>query len=168
VTARRPVLRWAVAGVLAAVALAAVLVAALGGGEARSGDAGPLQWSGAPVAFVPETLPQDRIVTGKVRNGALEGLRLDSRRDVRVVGSDGRALPATVVFTQTYGHSLFSPARVPVGRLPEFERARIGNVGRFRPGDVRPFTVAWREPPGAPAAVRIEYKGGVLAIPSFE
>lgn len=157
--------RTALAGALAAaLALAILGVARAGGGDGSGERTGPLRWTGEVVAFAHPTLPGDHVVSGRVTLDALEPLRVVAR-DIEVVAADGTPLPTSAVFTQTFGHGLFDPTRMPEARLPERELMRIGDVGRFEPGDVLPLTVSWREEPGAPAGARIAYPGGSLAMP---
>jgi hypothetical protein len=158
--------RALLAGALAAALLVTTLAlvgAASGGDDRRVG--GPLRWSGEVIAFRHPNLPTDYVVTGRVRDDSLRRLRLVARDDIRVVDERGRALPTSAVFTQTFGHGLFDPTRMPQARLPERELMRIGDVGRFDPGDELPVTISWRERPDGPRATRIEYPGGSLAIP---
>ncbi|UGS34052.1 hypothetical protein [Capillimicrobium parvum] len=129
------------------------------------GDAGPLRWSGPVVSFTHPTLPTDHIVSGRLRDTSMRPMRVVARRDIRVVDVHGRDLPASAVFTQTFGHGLFDPTRLPEARLPERELMRIGDVGRFQPGDELPVTVSWRDEHGSAPAARIAYPGGSLAIP---
>jgi hypothetical protein len=154
--------RGLLAGALAAVLAVVILnVARAGDGESRTG---PLEWTGEVVAFRHPTLETDRVVSGKVRHEGLEVLRVVAREDIHVVAQDGTELPTAAVFTQTFGHGLFDPTRLPEARLPERELMRIGDVGRFEPGDALPLTVSWREKPGGPAGARIAYPGGSLPI----
>jgi hypothetical protein len=160
--------RAMIAGVLAVALGAGVVAVAAGGGESdrdRAGQAGPLRWSGKVLSFQHPTLETDHVVSGKVRLEALERLRLVAREDIRVVAADGSALPTAAVFTQTFGHGLFDPTRLPEARLPERELMRIGDVGRFAPGDELPVTISWREAPDGQRADRIAYPGGSLPIP---
>ena len=154
--------RGLLAGVIAAVLAVAILnVARAGDGESRTG---PLRWTGKVVSFQHPTLSTDHVVSGKVRNEGLEPLRVVAREEIRVVAADGSELPTSAVFTQTFGHGLFDPTRLPEARLPERELMRIGDVGRLEPGDALPLTVSWREQPGGPEGVRIRYPGGSLAV----
>jgi hypothetical protein len=161
--------RAVLAGVLAAALAGAIVAVAAGGGGdtdgGRGGQGGPLRWSGKVLSFQHPTLETDHVVSGKVRLEALEPLRLVARDDITAVAADGTELPTSAVFTQTFGHGLFDPTRLPEARLPERELMRIGDVGRLRPGDEIPLTVSWRERDGAPRASRIAYPGGSLPIP---
>jgi hypothetical protein len=160
--------RGALAALLAALALGAglLVVSVASGGDGAGDDTGPLRWSGRVVSFTHPTLPTDHVVSGRLRDTSMRSLRVVARKDIRVVDGHGRDLPASAVFTQTFGHGLFDPTRLPEARLPERELMRIGDVGRFQPGDELPVTVSWRVEPGAARAARIVYPGGSLAIPA--
>jgi hypothetical protein len=142
-----------------------VLALASDGAGASADDSGPLRWSGEVVAFAHPTLPTDHVVSGTLRDVSMRPVRIVARDDIRVVDAHGRELPTSAVFTQTFGHGLFDPTRLPEARLPERELMRIGDVGRFTPGDELPVTISWRQAPGAEPAARIEYPGGTLAVP---
>lgn len=147
---------------LAAIALAAVALGACGGSdEART--VGPLKWEGAPDVFTPETLPHDRILTGRIRNGSPRRVDLVAGK-VRLVDGDGDTVKGSAVFSQTYGHGLFPPTREPRA-VSDFERRRTGAIAQIQPGRAVPFTIAWRLSKGVDPPVRIEYGGGSLAIP---
>jgi len=151
------------AGALA-LGIGLLAVGAASGGDG-GGDAGPLRWSGEVVSFAHPTLRTDHVVSGRLRDTSMRPLRVVARADIRVVDAHGRALPTSAVFTQTFGHGLFDPTRLPEARLPERELMRIGDVGRFRPGDELPVTISWREEPGRAPGARIVYPGGSLSIP---
>jgi len=144
-------------GAVAALACAAALAAA-GCGDGASG---PLAWSGGAEVFTHPTLPGDRILTGTLRNDGLRRVRIDAA-DVRVLGPDGRAVPATPVFLQTFGKSLWSPGRGPEV-MPDSELLRTGRIAFLRPGDEVPLTVAWHAADGEP--VRVEWGGGSVQVP---
>ena len=140
-------------------AVAALVAAGCGGGEGPAEGAGPLVWTAPPLEFTPETLPGERILTGQLRNAGLRRLRVDLP-DLRVRAADGDDVAAQPVFLQTFGKSLWSPARGPE-QLPESELLRTGRIARLKPGETVPFTLAWRAP-AAPA--RIEYDGGWVGV----
>jgi hypothetical protein len=153
-------MRAAAGALIAAAALAAAGCGGSGGGVAGDGS-GPLTWAGEPLLFTPETLPGDRIVTGRLRNDSVRRVRVDLP-DVRALARDGREVPATPVFLQTFGKSLFSPGRGPE-QLPDSELLRTGRIAYLRPGEEVPFTVAWRAADGDPAV--IDYGDGSLPLP---
>ncbi len=145
-------------------ALAAVLAAAVlsgcGGGDGARGP-GPLSWAERPLLFTPETLPGDRILTGTLRNDSTRRVRVDLP-DVRMLAADGDPVPATPVFLQTFGKTLWSPGRGPT-HVPESELRRTGRIAYLAPGEEVPFTVAWHAADGEPAVV--DYGAGSLRVP---
>jgi hypothetical protein len=152
-------------GALAA-ALAALAAAGCGGADGarrvKAGDGtGPLRWAQPPRLLVPATLPGDRILTGRLRNDSVRRVRVDLR-DVRVLARDGASVSAQPVFLQTFGRSLWSPARGPE-QEPDSERLRTGRLAFLRPGEEVPLTVAWHAAAGRPAA--IDYGTGRLPVP---
>ena len=152
--------RAAAATLLAAAALAAGGCG--GGGSGATGDgSGPLKWAGEPLLFTPETLPGDRILTGKLRNDSLRRVRVNLP-DVRVLAADGDAVRATPIFLDTFGKTLWSPGRGPE-QTPESELRRTGRIAFLRPGEEVPLTVAWHVADGRPAVV--DYGAGSLQVP---
>ena len=153
-------MRRALAALIAAAALAA---AGCGGGsDSVAGDgSGPLKWAGEPKLFTPENLPEDRILTGVLRNESLRRVRVDLP-DVRVLARDGGKVAATPVFLNTFGKTLWSPGRGPE-QMPESELLRTGRIAFLKPGEEVPFTVSWHAADGEPAVV--DYGGGSLQVP---
>ncbi len=146
-----------------ALAALAVIQAAIalggcgdGGGGTGSGD---LRWEEEPQVVTPETLPDDRIASGVVRNDSLKEVDLTAS-DLRVVDSSGDDLRAAATFNEGFGRSYFSPSREP---LPEAERERVGQIAKLAPGESVPLTVSWTEGP-APAD-SVDYGGGLLPLP---
>jgi hypothetical protein len=147
-----------------ALALAgAVLLAGCGGsgGSLAGQGSGPLKWTAQPLLFTPDTLPGDRILTGRLRNASLRRVRVNLP-DVRVLASDGRRVAASAVFLDTFGKSLWSPGRGPA-QYPESELLRTGRIAFLRPGQEVPLTVAWHARDGTPAVV--DYGAGSLKVP---
>ena len=158
-------MRRAALALIALISPAAVALAGCGGGMERSDGAsprgdGPLVWTEKPVQFTPETLPGERILTGKLRNEGMRRLRVDLP-DLRIRDSGGEPVAAQPIFLQTFGKSLWSPGRGP-DVMPETELVRTGRIAWLEPGQVVPFTIAWRAP-AAPS--RIEYDGGWVPVP---
>jgi hypothetical protein len=145
-------MKRAVAAVIAATVLAGC------GGEARSG---PLAWESGAQVFAHPTLPEDRILTGFLRNDGMRRVRIDVG-DVRMLAADGTAVPAAPVFLQAFGKSLWSPGRGPE-QMPDSELQRTGRIALLKPGDKIPLTVAWHAADGAPE--RVEWGGGSLRVP---
>jgi hypothetical protein len=134
----------------AALALAVLALAGCGG-EAGE-DAAALVWQGEAQTYAPPELPQDRLVTGTLRNVSGHALRLDVR-DAQLVTGDGRAIDGTIRFAGSFGHGLYSPRRRPAEADPEFERRRLGEIADVAPGKTVPVTVSWRGP--APDGLRV-------------
>jgi hypothetical protein len=149
----------------AAVVLAAVALAGCGGGDraaVRAGDgSGPLRWAASPELYAPETLPGDRILTGRLRNDSLRRVRV-ALTDVRVLERDGARVQASPIFLQTFVKTLWAPGRGP-DVMPESELQRTGRLAFLRPGEELPITVTWHASAGRPAAV--DYGGGLLPVP---
>jgi hypothetical protein len=145
------------------VAAAALAVAGCGGsgGTLAGAGSGPLRWAEEPLLFTPETLPGDRILTGTLRNDSVRRIRVDLP-DVRVLARDGNPVPATPVFLDTFGKTLWSPGRGPE-QMPETELLRTGRIAFLRPGESVPFTVSWHAEDGQPAVV--DYGEGSLEVP---
>jgi hypothetical protein len=141
--------------------LAAALLAGCGSSGGGAKDEGPLSWAATPLLFTPDTLPGDRILTGKLRNVSGEPVRVDLP-DVRMVAADGARVAASPVFLQTFGKTLWSTGRGPT-QMPETELQRTGRIAYLKPGEEVPFTVAWHAADGTPAAV--DYGAGSLKVP---
>lgn len=146
----------------AVLLLAALALAGCGGDGERKGGGTGLIWDGEPRLVLPERLPEDRIVTGVVRNDSLRPVRVEAR-DVRLVDRDGREVPGNVVFTNGYVHGLYPPAREP--ELPDRELQRLGRRASLTPGKTVPLTVSWRERRGADPPVAIDWGEGTLPLP---
>ncbi|HEX8054268.1 MAG TPA: hypothetical protein VF517_14865 [Thermoleophilaceae bacterium] len=134
---------------LAAVALVVLPLVGCGDDEGAA-----LGWAVEPRVVQHPEIPGDLLVTGAVRNETDDELRLDSE-DARVIGSDGRALRATVRFAAGYSHSLYPPRDAP-RETPRQERERLGAAATIPPGGTAPLTAAWHRPRGGVRAVRIE------------
>lgn len=146
---------------LAALActLAALVLSACG--DAAATGSGDLRWDEVPAVFTPETLPDDRIATGSIRNDSLREIEL-AARDLKVLDSDGDEVPAAAIFNEGFGRSYYDPSRGP---LPEPERVRIGREAKLKPGDAVPLTVSWTEAAGGAPAEVVDYGGGSLPLP---
>ena len=144
-----------------AVALLAFL-AGCGGGEVGAGDgSGPLRWAGKPTLFTPDTLPGDRILTGRLRNQSVRRVRVQLS-DVRVLARDGSRVAAQPIFLDTFGKSLWPAGRGPEV-MPDTELLRTGRIAFLRPGEEVPITVAWHAAAGRPAVV--DYGSGMIPVP---
>jgi hypothetical protein len=146
----------AIIGIATLAAVAVISVAGFG----AQGRSGPLAWSGDKELFTHPTIPGDRVLTGKLRNDGTHPLRVDIG-DVRLLNSDGKVVPSTPVFLQTFGKSLWAAGRGPQ-QVPDTELQRTGRIALLTPGEEVPLTIAWHDKDGSPA--RIDYGEGSLAI----
>jgi hypothetical protein len=146
------------------VAAALMLLGATGcDGDDGSGD-GPLSWGQAPRVFTPQVLPQDRVLSGRIRNDSLE--RVDLRaQDLKLVDRRGRRVAGSITFLAGFVHGLYPPTREPP-RLPDSELLRTGRIARILPGKAAPITASWRMRPGRERPTRIDYGRGVLPVPA--
>lgn len=135
---------------------------ALGDGTDGGGEPGPLAWRAEPRVVVPERLPSDRILTGRVRNDSLERVRIRAG-DVAPVDAEGREVQGTATFAESFLHGLHPPTREPP-RLPESELRRTGRLAVIEPGRTARLTVSWRIE-GGRRPVRVDYGQGSLPIP---
>ena len=149
------------AGAVAASVAALLVAAGCGGGD--NDGSGPLKWEKAPRVFAPETLPNDRVMSGRIRNDSLHRVDL-TVQDVKLVDGSGHRVAASVTFLAGFVHGLYPPTRQPK-RLPDSELLRTGRTALIRPGKRAPITVAWRTRGGETPA-RLDYGTGSLPIPS--
>lgn len=155
-------------GVLAAVALlAAALALVAGGSSERAGaadaaGAGPLVWKAPPRVYVAPGMPQDRILSGVVRNDST-GIAEVEARGVQVVDEDGGRLKTAAIFMGSFARGLYAGSRTE--QASDIERRRTGRLLRIGPGGEQPVTVSWRTRPDQAGAVRIDYGGGSLPVP---
>jgi hypothetical protein len=135
-----------------------------GGSKADVGagaGSGPLRWAAAPELFTPQTLPGDRILTGRLRNQSVRRVRVNLG-DVTVLSRSGDPVQAQPIFLQNFGKSLWPPGRGP-DVMPDTELLRTGRLAFLRPGEEVPLTVAWHASAGRPAAV--DYGEGLVPVP---
>jgi hypothetical protein len=151
--------RQAVAMIVLSTAALVVVIAIAGFGGAAA--TGALSWSGDAQVFTHPTIPGDRVLTGKLRNGGTHTLRVDIG-DVRLLTADGKVVPSTPVFLQTFGKSLWAAGRGPQ-QVPDTELLRTGRIALLSPGEEVPLTIAWHDDDGRPE--RVDYKDGSLTIP---
>jgi hypothetical protein len=145
---------------LIGLAIAAIAVRD-GDGSARG--AGDLAWAKSPRVFTPERLPEDRILTARLRNDSLREVRL-SARDLRLEDAEGQEVEATAVFLDSFVHGLYPPTRQPE-QITEAELRRTGRLAVIAPGDSVPLTVAWRRGGGMGPPLRLDYGSGYLPVP---
>jgi hypothetical protein len=127
-------------------------------------DEGTLGWEAPPTVVRHPEIPNDVLATGRVRNDGEGELRLDADR-ARVIGSDGRAIRATVRLAAGYSHSLYPPRDAP-REEPLKERERLGAEATLGAGESAPLTAAWHRPRGGVRAVRIEIGGRSVPLPA--
>jgi hypothetical protein len=153
-------LRRRLIAALVAAALAAAVFTLLNslGGTDR---VGPLAWSDDAEVFTHPTLPEDRVLTAKLRNDGLHPLRVDIG-DVRLLTADGREVASSPVFLQAFGKTLWAAGRGPQ-QEPDTELQRTGRIALIKPGAEVPLTVAWHTRDGEPA--RLDYGRGSLSLP---
>jgi hypothetical protein len=146
------------------VAAALMLLGATGcDGDHGNGD-GPLSWAQTPRVFTPQTLPQDRVLSGRIRNDSLE--RVDLRaQDLKLVDRRGRRVAGSITFLAGFVHGLYPPTREP-SRLPDSELLRTGRIARILPGKAAPITASWRTRTGRERPSRIDYGRGSLPVPA--
>ena len=149
---------------MAAVALAG-LAGATGCGEDED-TSGTLRWVGKPRVFTPANLPNDRTLTGRVRNDTLKMVEVESAREAKLFARDGHVVPAAVIFNNVFLRTVYSPTR-PAGKETKEEvDTRIGLRASLKPGKTAPLTVSWRTEADKPEPVRIEIAGSSLDIPA--
>jgi hypothetical protein len=122
---------------------------------------GALSWAGDAQVFTHPTIPGDRVLTGKLRNGGTRTMRVDIG-DVRLLTAGGAVVPSAPVFLQTFGKSLWAAGRGPQ-QVPDTELLRTGRIALLSPGEEVPLTIAWHDEDGRPE--RVDYKDGSLTIP---
>ena len=146
---------------LGLAAVAAVLSVVLGSAGEGRGDS--LSWAAQPRLLTPATLPDDRILSGEIRNTSLRRVRLEAR-DIRIEAANGERVEGTATFTAGFLHGLYPPMRQP-GRLSESELRRLGRLAILEPRQTVPVTLAWRLERREPAPVRVNYGQGSLPVP---
>jgi hypothetical protein len=141
---------------------AAVATAGCGGGEREP--AGSMRWQDRPVLVRKSTLPNDRILAGTLRNDGRTRADLVAR-DLRLLDSRGRRVPASAGFVTSFLHGMYPPTREPRGGEPPSEQLRTGKIARVLPGKSVPLTIAWHQRPGTDPPVRIEWSQGSIPVP---
>jgi hypothetical protein len=142
---------------------AALALLALGGCGGGDEDGGTLVWVGEPKITTPARLPDDRVLSGMVKNDSLRPVEVVAK-EVRLIDAAGRRVSGNVVFLQAFVRGIYPPARAPA-ELPEAEARRTGLKATVEPGKTIPVTAAWRQRPGSPPPVRVDYGAGSLPIP---
>ncbi len=156
-------MRCAAAGAVALLAAVAVVLAVSPGGAGeRPAGSGGLVWERPPLLVVPQALPNDRILTGQVRNDSLRVIAIRAR-DVRVIDGQGARVRAAAIFLSSYAHRLPPFNRPDV--VPTREQRLKGIVARIEPGRRVPLTVSWHVPKRSQPPVRVELANASLPIP---
>jgi hypothetical protein len=150
-----------IAVALGTLAAAAVLA---GCGQSDAASAPAVAWDGKPLVVHQAELPDDTIVSGKLRNGSGARLELDAG-EVRILDADGHALRSTARFSAAVSHSLYPPGDGPSEAKPLALRKRLGEVATVEPGESVPLVVSWRQSHGEPPPVRVDLGSATLKLP---
>jgi hypothetical protein len=141
-----------------ALVLLLILAAGCGGDdELGSGD---LVWDKKPRVFENPNLPDDRILSGTVRNDSLEAVTLVAR-ELGVRTGAGDEMESAAIFAPTFIRGVFPQNRGD--EIPESEQQRIGLRARLAPGKTAPLTVSWRQ--RGDRAALVDYGAGSLPVP---
>ena len=143
-------------------AAAALLVFLAGCGSAPTSHSA--SWVGKPVVVHQPELPDDTIVSGRIRNESGDTLELDTE-DVRVLDADGHAVQSTARFNTGVTHQLYPPREGPREKDPRFLRERLGQAATVKPGATVPLVVSWRLRPGDEPPRRVELGGASIDLP---
>jgi hypothetical protein len=162
-------MRWLAGATLLLLAgVGALLLLGDGGGQSTSASAtaagGPvrLAWKDSPQMIRVAELPDDRILTGHVRNTSLRPVDLSVDR-IEIVDAHGRRLASTARFLQNFAHGLYPPSmKVKGGKL---ERTRIGQIATVKPGQALPLTLSWRLTATTAQPLEVRFGGGSLSLP---
>jgi len=146
---------------LLVLALAPNVLTGCGGGDGSA--SGDLRWEKAPSVSTPETLPNDRIATGKVRNDSLRRVDLKAS-DIEVVDAEGRAVESAGILLAGFGRGLYNPVREPA-QIADSELTRTGRIAKIEPGSSVPLTVSWRMRGAIKEPLRVEYGAGGGSLP---
>jgi hypothetical protein len=149
-----------VRGLLSALALVFVVVVPAGCGGGDDLGSGDLVWEQKPRVFTNPKLPDDRVLTGRVRNDSLEVVTLVAR-DLEVRTEGGDEMENGAIFSPTFIRGVFPQNRGD--DIPESEQLRIGLRARLEPGKTAPLTVSWRQQ--GERAVLVDYGAGALPVP---
>ena len=112
-----------------------------------------------PRVFKNPNLPDDRILTGTVRNDSLEAATVIAR-DLGVRTDAGDEMESAAIFAPTLVRGVFPQNRGD--EIPESEQ--IGLRARLEPGKTAPLTVSWRRQ--GKRAVLVDYGAGALPVPA--
>jgi hypothetical protein len=121
-----------------------------------------LAWKDSPRMIRVAELPNDRILTGRVRNTSLRPVDLSVDRIV-IVDARGKRLASTARFLQAFAHGLYPPSMHVKGG--KFERTRMGQIATVKPGQDLPLTLSWRLASSTAQPLEVRFGGGSLALP---
>lgn len=163
-------MRWLAGATLLLLAgVGALLLLGNSGGESSGGGSSAaatgavrLAWKDSPQMIRVPELPDDRILTGRVRNTSLRPVDLSVDR-IEIVDARGRRLASTARFLQAFAHGLY-PSSMNV-RGGKFERTRLGQIATVKPGQDLPLTLSWRLVSGTAQPLEVRFGGGSLALP---
>lgn len=146
----------------AAVAAACVLLAGCGEGS-EPVESGDVHWVKTPQVFTPETLPDDRVATGRVMNEGLEPFKVDAEK-LKLYDEDGNTVEGQAIFSRGYSHPLASLRRGDLPNPIPNEPYLRGTKVNIAPGKAVPLTVSWRLKDGGKPPVRVDYGTGSLPL----
>lgn len=134
------------------------------GGSSSAAASGPvrLAWKDSPQLIRVPELPDDRILTGRVRNTSLRAVDLSVDR-IRIVDARGKRVAGTARFLQAFAHGLYPASMGITGG--KFERTRLGQIATVKPGQDLPLTLSWRLASGTVQPLEVRFGGGSLALP---
>ena len=147
----------AAAALVAAAVIAGVLLLA---GGAQGGE-GRVAWQ--DVQLFDASRDTDRILAGKLRNDSLEDVNIDVE-DVRMFDASGREVRSALRFREAFAHGIFPWSQKPED-TGDFERRRLGEVVKIRPGQSAPLTLSWRVAPGGESPVKVDFGPAELDLP---
>lgn len=149
------------AGAAAACLAAAAVLSACGGSEGgRAAAGGPVTWVKTPELLVRPSLPNDRILAGRIRNDSRKPITLQAK-DVEVVGGrDGGGR-----FVDTFVHGNIPVELVPGPNQALPARRRLGYTVTLKPGKTAPLVATWRVQPGRRATAVALRPGMRLRVP---
>lgn len=134
-----------------------------GAGRSSAVGLGKLVWDVPPKVYTPDTLPDDRILSGQLRNDSLRDVQLTAKTDLKLVDRSGRDVTHTALFAAGYSRDIYPPR--DRHKLLERDAERLGYKAKLRPGASKPITVSWRVGHGRPTPVRIELPSNSLDLP---
>lgn len=121
-----------------------------------------LAWKESPRMIRVAELPNDRILTGRVRNTSLRPVDLSVDK-IEIVDARGRRVASTARFLQAFAHGLYPPSMNVKGG--KFERTRMGQIATVKPGQDLPLTLSWRLASSTAQPLEVRFGGGSLALP---